>query len=113
LVFLITPWSERIQWKLDGEGRVFTRTGQISFDLAGFGFAEGYTNRSIPQWDVFVTLGFPIELICLALAAWIALRDVRARYHASGCCTACGYDLRATPDRCPECGKPSAVRPAN
>jgi hypothetical protein len=39
----------------------------------------------------------------LPLIVVIVMRLLRRRTQ-SGCCASCGYDLRATPDRCPECG---------
>jgi hypothetical protein len=52
---------------------------------------------SFPHWIVV--------LLCAVLPVfrlWTPLRG-RLRERAN-CCTTCGYDLRATPGRCPECG---------
>jgi hypothetical protein len=35
---------------------------------------------------------------------WIISRSTRRGGAAPGICAHCGYDLRATPNRCPECG---------
>jgi hypothetical protein len=55
----------------------------------------GFSGVTLPYWFCVLTLA-----IWPALAAWRRYRGNR-----SGFCPHCGYDLRATPERCPECGR--------
>ena len=61
---------------------------------------EPYLYVQVPYW--------PAALATSLLPMWWAIdwqRRQRARARvAIGLCPSCGYDLRATPDRCPECG---------
>jgi len=59
-----------------------------------------YSRSTLGTW-----FGVPIWLAALlpALACFASRRFARRRPEP-GLCPTCGYDLRATPERCPECG---------
>ncbi len=57
----------------------------------------------VPAWSVLIiTLVLPVS----RGVGWYRQR----RKPREGCCKKCGYDLRATPERCPECGTGTAIK---
>jgi hypothetical protein len=76
----------------------------VRWEFAGFVYAAPPS----PRGERFRILTFPLWFASAVLAAPLALAIrliKRKRAAKSGRCLSCGYDLRATPDRCPECGR--------
>lgn len=71
-----------------------------------------FVNRPLPGGpagarDLIIMLPYWfVSALSVPLPALLVIRRVRlARRAKSGCCRHCGYDLRASKDRWPECGR--------
>ena len=71
----------------------------------------GYGSERVPARCIYLPYCFLTALFG-TLPVWTAGRWLRSRVrHRPGYCENCGYDLRATPDRCPECGTIPTAQP--
>ena len=56
-------------------------------------------------WSITSPHWYVLSATAILPALWLVRTVRRARRTFKGACPSCGYDLRATPDRCPECGQ--------
>jgi hypothetical protein len=79
--------------------------GRLGFAYARIDYGSGELRLAayFPHWSV-------VALLAVLPAASVRATVRRRRRTATGLCPSCGYDLRATPDRCPECGAVPQVK---
>jgi hypothetical protein len=76
-------------------GRGQSTVGAIAYDSRGFTAA---------LWPVVLASGVLPGLRARVLVRTIIRRRRERARRSAGLCSSCGYDLRATPGKCPECG---------
>lgn len=68
--------------------------------------SQSWAHRPVVAWEFKVPYWFLVMLTALLPIRYFAFRRRwrNEQMIRQQICTRCGYDLRATPDRCPECG---------
>jgi hypothetical protein len=105
-----TPTKPTIYWRPGGGTRLLSVPGlTIEHGIEDQGTLEfgGQIIRFLgPSYVLIQVKWWAASLIALLMAFFSRRLLLRRKSNGEGLCQTCGYDLRATPDRCPECGTP-------
>jgi hypothetical protein len=83
------------------------RSSEMILNFCGFWYQQFDPGPGRPWMVIVVPAWFIMLMTALLPGRWLALYLGpwrRQRRRMIGACVRCGYDLRATPHRCPECG---------
>jgi len=85
--------------RLDLELAVDAMSSDLLFHMAGFAAAQRGG-----RWAIRLPYYAGAAITAVLPALYVRRQARRRRLTSTGRCRRCGYDLRGTPDRCPECG---------
>ncbi|MGE5611011.1 MAG: hypothetical protein ACM359_17305 [Bacillota bacterium] len=103
-------------WPL-GQIKRYTSSPRTLLPFRWFRFAHARPNNLGPRmtldiYQVRIPSWFPCLLTAIPPALWLRQTHRQRKREKLGLCPTCGYDLRASQTRCPECGSPiPAPRP--
>jgi hypothetical protein len=87
--------------------------GNMAFTGVSLDGAAGSTHSPAGRVRVItIAADSWLVLLVLLVLAWLFRTLAKRRSLSGGACANCGYDLRATPDRCPECGAMPSASPS-
>jgi hypothetical protein len=100
---LKSPPQWTCDWYASTRENPFKLLPETTYGFAMRHLSETKSNWSLYEFAVPIAMPFLVSLVLPTITASGAIR--RRDRRRQGRCANCGYDLRASSDRCPECGE--------
>lgn len=103
------PAIEPPAWSVDLRGQSLYPMGPNKSFMGILGFEGSRATETGLNFMSLVVPWWSLALLMAVLPTGYLLRAYRKGRYPRGHCQHCGYDMRATPDQCPECGTKAHV----